>query len=76
MTDRITSLCIRLLQTEEPAEIRPVANDLRSAIHEHIDQVRETACQILLLDRVVNRALRRRLEVRKRKVRPEYREPS
>src|ERR1700757_3878353 len=58
MSDRITSLCTRLLETEEPAEIRPVADDLRYAIHEHIDKVREMACEILLIDRVVNGALR------------------
>lgn len=57
MSDRITSLCTRLLETEEPAEISPVADDLRYAIHEHIDKVRETACEILLFDRVVNSAL-------------------
>lgn len=74
MVDRITNLCARLLETEEPAEIRPVADDLRSAIHEHIDSVRETACGILLLDRVVNSALRRRREIRNRRPRPEYRE--
>ena len=72
MADRITSLCARLLETEEPAEISPLADDLRSAIHEHIDKVRETACEILLLDRVVNSALRRRREIRKRRPRPEY----
>jgi hypothetical protein len=72
MSDRITSLCTRLLETEEPAEIRPVADDLRYAIHEHIDKVRETACEILLIDRVVNSALRRRREIRKRRPRPEY----
>jgi hypothetical protein len=72
MADRITSLCARLLKAEVPTEIRPVADDLRSAIHEHIDKVRETACQVLLLDRVVNSALRRRREIRKRRQRPEY----
>ena len=70
MADRITSLCARLVQTEEAAEIRPVADDLRSAIHEHIDKVRETACEILLLDRVVNSALTRCREVRKRMTTP------
>lgn len=58
MPDRITSLCARLLKTEKVEDSRPVADDLRSAIHEHIDKVRETACEILLLDRVVNSALR------------------
>jgi len=70
MADRITSLCARLVQTEEAAEIRPVADDLRSAIHEHIDKVREIACEILLLDRIVTSALRRRSEVRKMKTTP------
>jgi len=74
MPDRITHLCARLLETEEPEEIRPIANDLRSAIHEHIDKVRETAWGILLLDRVVNGALRRRQQIRKRKARPEHQE--
>lgn len=76
MQDRIANLCARLLETREPAEIRPVANDLRSAIHDHIDRVREAAYEIFLLDRVVNSALRRRREIRKRRLRPEYRESS
>lgn len=74
MPDRITSLCARPLAAEEPDEICPVADDLRSAIHEHIDKVRETACEILLLDRIVNSALRRCQQTRKRRRRPEYRE--
>lgn len=74
MVDRIANLCARLLETEEPAEVRPVADDLRSAIHEHIDNVRETACGILLLDRIVNSALRRRWEILHRRPRAEYRE--
>ena len=57
MQDRITNLCARLLKTEEPTEIRPVAADLRLAIHDRVDQARETACKILLLDRIANGAL-------------------
>lgn len=74
MQDRITSLCARLLKTEEPEEVQPVADDLRAAIHEHIGKVRETACEIFLLDRVVNSALSRCREVYKRRPRPEYQE--
>ena len=74
MPDRITSLCTRLLEAEEAAEVRPVADDLRSAIHEHINKVRETACKILLLDRVLNSALLLRREIRKKRPRPEYQE--
>ena len=66
MPDRIPRLCARLLETEELEEIRPVADDLRSAIHEHIDQVGETARGILLLERVVNPALGRRQQIRPR----------
>jgi hypothetical protein len=74
MVDRINSLCARLLQSQEPAEIHPVASDLRSAIHEHIDKVRETAGVILLLDRAVNSALRHGREIRKRRAHPEFQE--
>lgn len=71
MPDRITNLCARLLAAEDPEEIRPVADDLRSALHKHIDKVRETACEILLFDRVVNTALRRQ-QTRRRRPRPEH----
>lgn len=74
MQDRITSLCARLLKIEEPEEVQPVADDLRTAIHEHIGKVRETACEILLRDSVVNSALRRCLEAYERRPRPEYQE--
>ena len=63
MQDRITKLCARLLKIEEPEDVQPVADDLRSAIHEPIGRVRETACEILPLDSVVNSALRRCQEV-------------
>lgn len=70
----LPALCARLLQTEEPEEVQPVADDLRAAIHEHIGKVRETACEILRLDSVVNSAPRRCREVHKRRPRPEYQE--
>jgi len=76
MPDRISTLCARLLDTQEPEEVRPLADDLRSAIHEQIDKLREAACEILLLDRVVNTALRRRQQIRKRRPHLEHQESS
>ena len=72
MQDRIASLCARLVESEKTAELRPVADDLRSAIHHHIEKVRETACGICLLDYVVNSAVRRRQEIHKTRPRPEH----
>jgi hypothetical protein len=74
MADRIASLCARLLESKETVELRRVADDLRSAIHDHIDGVRETACGIWLLDRIMSSAVRRSREIHKSRPRPEYRE--
>lgn len=43
MPDRITNLCKKLLRAEEPAEVHPTAEELRSAIAEKVDQIRADA---------------------------------
>lgn len=43
MQDRITRLCTKLIGTERPDEIHPVARELQRAIHDHVDRVRESA---------------------------------
>jgi hypothetical protein len=48
MYDRITNLCRKLLRAEEPAEVHPVAEELRSAIAEKVDQLRADAQDIAL----------------------------
>ena len=74
MQDRIANLCARLLKTEEPAEIPPVAADLRYAIHDRVDRLGETACKVLLLDSIANSALGLGLDIRKKRPRTECQE--
>jgi len=51
--DQITKLCSRLLAEEDPAEVRPVAARLQSAIHERVERVRENAVEFALVDHLV-----------------------
>jgi hypothetical protein len=51
--DRITKLCTRLLAEDDPGEIRPVAAQLQSAIHERVERVRESAFTVVLVDQIV-----------------------
>lgn len=53
MHDRITKLCIRLVTEDDPGEIRPVAAQLQSAIHERVERVRENAFTFALVDQIV-----------------------
>ena len=48
MQDRITNLCRKLLKAEEPAEVHPAAEELRSAIAEKVDQIRADAQDVAL----------------------------
>lgn len=40
--------------SEDPAELRPVARQLRNAIGERMDRIRENAIGIAIIDRVVD----------------------
>jgi hypothetical protein len=54
MQDQITKLCRKLMETERPDELQPVSAQLRRAIHERVDHVREGALEVALLDRIVS----------------------
>jgi hypothetical protein len=51
--DKITKLCTRLVAEDDPGEIRPVAAQLQSAIHERVECVREDAFTVALVDQIV-----------------------
>ena len=53
MPDKITKLCTRLVAEDDPGEIRPVAAQLQSAIHDRVERVREDAFTIALVDQIV-----------------------
>ena len=48
MQDRISNLCRRLLRAKEPAEVHPIAEELRSAIAERVSQIRADAQDVAL----------------------------
>jgi hypothetical protein len=48
MQDRITNLCRKLLKAEEPADVHPTAEELRSAISEKVGQIRADAQDVAL----------------------------
>jgi len=54
MQDRITSLCSKLVRAEDPKELAPVAHQLKQAIRERVDSVREYAVELALLDQLVD----------------------
>ena len=53
MPDKITKLCTRLVAEDDPGEIRPVAAQLQSAIHERVERVREDAFTVAMVDQIV-----------------------
>lgn len=53
MPDKITRLCTRLVAEDDPGEIRPVAAQLQSAIHDRVERVREDAFTVALVDQIV-----------------------
>lgn len=53
MQDEITRLCFRLIGAEDPNELSPTAIELKQAIRERFDAVRESALEIALLDKLV-----------------------
>lgn len=54
MQDPIALLCRKLLWSEDPEELRPVANQLQNAICERMDRIREKAIGMAIVDRVVD----------------------
>lgn len=48
MQDRITKLCRKLLRAEDPTEVHPTAEQLRSAIAEQVERIRAEAKDVAL----------------------------
>ncbi len=48
MQDRITKLCSKLLNTEEPTDVHPTAEQLRSAIAEKVWSIRAEVQDVAL----------------------------
>lgn len=57
MQDQIRMLCSKLLCSENPEVLRPVANQLQNAISERMDRIRENAIGAAIIDRVVDLGL-------------------
>ena len=53
MQDHITALCNRLMKTDDPKQLRPVAAELQSAIRERFDRVRENALGVAVVTQIV-----------------------
>jgi uncharacterized protein YeeX (DUF496 family) len=51
--DQITRLCSRLMKADQQ-ELHPVAKQLRRAIHDQVDRVRENAFEVALVDRLTD----------------------
>ncbi len=54
MQDRITMLCGKLLRTRRPEEIHPISQQLRHAITEQVEHVREKAVEVAIVDQIVD----------------------
>lgn len=54
MQDRITILCRKLLGTRRPDEIQPISQQLRHAITERVEHIREKVVEVVLIDRIVD----------------------
>lgn len=53
MEQQIRELCLRLLTTDEPDEFHTLAEELRGALHSHIEDMRERAKLLALADRLL-----------------------
>jgi hypothetical protein len=54
MQDRITMLCGKLLRTRRPEEVYPISQQLRHAITEQVERVREKAVEVAIIDHIVD----------------------
>jgi hypothetical protein len=61
MQDRITILCRKLLATRHPEEIQPVSQQLRRAIAERVERIREKVLEVVLIDRIVDQDVLNRM---------------
>ena len=49
LEDRIRQLCAHAVETKDGDEFAPVIQELKAALHEHSEQLRELAARKLLL---------------------------
>lgn len=54
MEDHICTLCGKLVRAEDQREFKPVAVELRRAIRDRIDCIREHVVGIALFDRILD----------------------
>lgn len=53
MEARIKKLCSQLLRTKEPEEAEVIGEQLRSAIHDHIENLRDDVIALPMLEAVL-----------------------
>lgn len=49
MPHRIQELCSKLLEATQPEQVKPLAEQLQAAIHEHIENLRENVAGLSVL---------------------------
>ena len=64
MQDRITILCRKLVGTRRPEEIHPISQQLRHAITEQVERIREKVVEVAVIDRIVDREILSRMNVK------------
>ena len=47
-------LCRKLLSTRHPEDIHPISQQLRHAITEQVERIREKAAAVVIIDRIVD----------------------
>ena len=57
MQDQITPLCRKLLRTRLPDEIHPISQQLRHAITDQVERIRERVVGVAIIERIVEREL-------------------
>ena len=53
MHDHISKLCDDLVAAETPQEVYPASDQLRAAIHHRVEQMRQDAMGVVMIDRVL-----------------------
>lgn len=51
--EKVRDLCVRLLAADAPEEFHALADELRDALHEHIEDMRERASQLALANQLL-----------------------
>ena len=53
LEQRIRELCLRLIATDESGEFEALAQDLRDALHSHIEELRRNADRLALVNQLL-----------------------